>query len=250
MGTLFILILILIFGLLGAALIVLLLKGGMVEIDPTSSVVVKNIWTGVPRALLPGMHFIIPGWEERLEDVTLKNETSDPQALKVLTADPAELEVDYVIFTFKIPFDPKGQTSTFIETMNAVVKAATQIDYKKRQELVISRIKAEMQSVFGEKRLDEIYGPDSKIDKKALEVIEVEVNEILKEKIQDEWGFYVEVQIENANLPEKIQRAIEKAIVAEREGKAIAEKAKGAGVSPWLIAIGEMISDLNRSNKS
>ena len=77
--------------LLIAAIVILFLKEGFIEVNPVRAVVVKNIWTGTPRALKAGAHQIILGWEKRLVEITLENEPSDPQILKVVTADGVEI---------------------------------------------------------------------------------------------------------------------------------------------------------------
>lgn len=221
-----------------------------------SAVVYKNQWTGEARAILPGTEFIIPGWEKRLVDVSLKNEPSDPPPTKAITADPIEIEVDYIIHSFLIPFDPEGDDASKEKTKQAVVKVATKVDYGERQNAVSNRIQGAIQTAFGNEEFDEIYpkngdSPDAKrsLNKELIKRIADEVNATLAESVEEEWGIHVEIKIENVDFPGKIGEAIEEAVVAEREGRAIADKAEKAGVSPNLIAIGEMVVDGIRALK-
>jgi len=220
-----------------ASIIILLFKEGLIEVDPKRAVVVKNLWTGEPRALLPGTHLIIPGRDKKLLEVTLENEPSDPPIMKVFTGDGTEIEVDLVITTQKVLDNPE-----------AVVRAGTVIDYKKRSEFVVERIKTYLQDAIIKYKLEDMI-KEKNVDKKILDEIEAGVNKALKEKVEAEWGIEVEVGIKTIELPEKAKEVAEEAATAEREGERIRIKAEKAGVDPKLIVIGDIIYDALRALK-
>ncbi len=223
------------FGLTIGALITLIFKEGLIEVDPRRNWVIKNIWTGIPRALDPGTHLIIPGWEEKLMEVTLENEPSDPRNAKVITGDAVEIEVDYVIF--------------HQEVVNAVM-AATVIDYKKRTNLIEKRIVAYFQNEFSGHSLEEFFTGDElkkTLDKDILKTIEDNINGLLVSDVKNVWGIMVEIQIENLRLPDKAREVAEEAATAEKEGKRIAVKAKSAGVAPELVVWGDIAYDVARA---
>jgi len=220
-----------------ASIITLLFKEGLIEVNPKRAVVVKNLWTGEPRALLPGTHLIIPGRDKKLLEITLENEPSDPPIMKVFTGDGTEIGVDLVITTQRVLDNPE-----------AVVRAGTAIDYKKRSEFVVERIKTYLQDAVIKYKLEDMIR-DKNIDKKTLDEIEASVNQALKEKVETEWGIRVEVGIRTMELPEKAKEVAEEAATAEREGERIRIKAEKAGVDPKLIVIGDIIYDALRALK-
>lgn len=222
-------------GLTIGALITLLFKEGLIKVNPRRNWVVKNLWTGIPRALDPGTHLIIPGWEEKLMEVTLENEPSDPRNAKVITGDAVEIEADYVIY--------------HQEVVDAV-KAATVIDYKKRTELIEKRIVAYFQNEFSGHSLEDFFteeGLKKTLDKDKLKDIEDAVNNKLLIEVEKQWGINVEIQIENLRLPDKAREVAEEAATAEKEGQRIAKKAEKAGVAPELIVWGDIAYDVARA---
>lgn len=232
------------YGLFITALIIVLFKEGLIEISPKRAVVYKNLWTGEAHALLPGTHLIIPGIHKRLPlEITLENEPSDPQIVKSFTNDGAEIGVDFVVFTQKIVED-KDETAV----KNAIVKAATAIDYKNRNTLILSRIKAFIQDMAITLSLEDIV-KDGKLDAKKLKEIEDHINDSLLKSVKEEWGFDVDVQIENIQLPEKAKEVVEEAATAEKEGARIKTKADKAGVDPRWIVAGDMVYDAIRALK-
>ena len=230
-------------GLFVAMVLVWLFKDGLIEVGPYEAVVVKNIWTGTARGLAAGMHQIIAGWEERLGTATLKNEPSDPPVVNVITKDAVEIGVDYIIHTQQVV---------------DAVKAVTVIRYEDRGSLIQIRIRGylqgEMKKYSAEDDLIEVVViPPPKEGEKATERrrpnmaiisdIQGAIITLLVE-VLDQWGIKVEIRIQNLILPSKLTEVAEEAATAQREGQRIKDKAEAAGVSPWLMAIGDVVADV------
>lgn len=234
-------------GLFVIMVAVFLFKAGLIEVDPYEAVVVKNIWTGVPRALAAGTHQVIPGWEEQLARVTLKNEPSDPPAVNVITRDAVEIGVDYIVHTQQVA---------------DAVKVATVINYEQRNTLIQTRIRgyiqAEMKKYSAEEDLIEIIqvtqaqdGPKEKRrpNMAIASNIQDAVNVILDNEVLAQWGVKMEIRIQNLILPEKLTEVAEEAATAEREGQRIKDKAQAAGVPSWLMTLGDIAADVTRTLK-
>lgn len=229
-------------GLLIAAVVILFYKEGFIEVNPVRAMVVKNIWTGKPRALKAGAHQIIPGWEKRLVEVTLENEPSDPQSLKVITADGVEVGVDCVIYTQKVKDDDES-----------IIKAATKINYNQRKQLIIERLKARLQDVFADIYIEDFFSKETnKKNSQILEQAEKIVNTALSQDVEngeEGWGIKVDIQIQNVDLPEKLMEATEEMATAAKEGEKIKVKAEKAGVPAYLMVIGDIAYDIARAVK-
>ncbi len=249
-------VLILVGGMTAAVIGVLFYKEGLTEVNPVRAVVVRNIWTSKPRALLE-TDFVTPGWEKKLREVTLENELSDPPIMKALTQDGTEIGIDLVISTQKIKTYPGDDE----KTREAVVKAATKIDYSKRAEAILNRIKVYAQDALACCTLEDIVEGgeekendekrEGKKDKGKRAVIE-RIESTLKEKLpalEDEWGFEVIAEVRNLELPEKAKEVAEEAATAELEGTRIKTKAEAAGIDPRIVMIGDIIYDVARTLK-
>ena len=222
-------------GLFVAAIGILFFKEGLIEVNTMRAVVCKNLWTGIPFALNPGMHQIIPGIHKKIMEVTLENEPSDPQICNVITGDGVSVGIDYIIYTQKV-VNP--------------VKAATEIDYSKRQSLIVNRIKAFFQDQMTKSSTEDFImkeGLKTKIKKDFLDDLEKAVNQSLVDNVENQWGIRGEIQVQNIELPEKLKEVVEEAATAEKEGERIRIKAAKAGVPPWLMTVGDIVYDIFRA---
>ncbi len=248
MGIVIVAGLVLVFGALISAVLVLLYKEGLIEVSPKRAVVYKNIWTGKPEALLAGMHQIIPGIHKKLLEVTLENEPSDPEVVKVITADGIQISVDVVIYTQQVGVENeevKGEEKEEVLKV-AIVKAATVIDYKNRRSLIWDRIKAHLQYVIAGIQMDDIFSKN-KTNQKIIDEAESYINDQLKQKVGEEWGIQVEARVEGMKPPEKLLEVAEEVATAEKEGIKIKQKADAAHVDPRLVMIGDIAYDIARA---
>jgi len=224
-------------GLFTAAVAILFFKEGLIEVSTMRAVVCRNLWDGIPFALDKGMHQIIPGVHKKIKEVTLENEPSDPQRCDVITGDGVSIGVDYIIYTQKV-VDP--------------VKAATEINYDKRRDLVINRIKAYFQDQMTKSSTEDFVtkeGLKTKIKQDFLDELEKAINKSLFDDVEGQWGIKIEIQVQNIDLPEKLKEVVEEAATAEKEGERIRVKALKAGVPPWLMAVGDIVYDIFRAKK-
>ncbi|KKW48135.1 MAG: hypothetical protein UY99_C0012G0013 [Parcubacteria group bacterium GW2011_GWA1_59_11] len=261
-------------GFVGLLLVVLvlLLTEYRAEVKPASALVYNNQWTGATNALLPGTHFLVPGVHKRLEEVTLRNEAKNPSNVMLFTGDGIELEVDYIIRRQQV-WDPGvgtfnadgGWQPIPLEQLRGAqrgmiarraVMAATAINYRERDDKIQTRIVAALQAELDKKRYNQLFmGADLATGEAGLRNdaerrdIEQKVNDILRQDIcTTEWGFVIQMDLEDYDLPERLRKAREQKVSAQMEGTALKEKldALGAGNDPelkkWLV-IGEVVGD-------
>jgi len=228
---------------------------GRVEVNPKEAVVCKNMWTGSAFALRRGTHWIILGLHRILKTVSLRSEPWDPDIFMVTTADPTEVGVDLVIFNQYVRGDREtGPQVPMLDPdgIDPIVKAATRINYDKRNELILERAKAEAQTVLGEYRFDTLYNqeinPETKkpkgLNRELIKRISDQLNDLLEESVSLPWGIEVKARIENLVFKIAIQEAVSDLIVADNEGEAIHRKAEKSKANPNIIAAGEIIANI------
>ncbi len=244
------------------AVLVLLVTEYRTEIRPAIAMVYNNIWTGKTHCALPGTKIIIPGIHRVLRrEVSLRNEAENPANVNLITGDGIELEVDYILRRFQVgyPEMPGLEDPALDEDKleGAVIKAVTAIEYEKRRDKVLTRVVAELQESLEKRTLNELFpGTDLKtettgtIDKNLMEEMEDEVNAALScDIVTKEWGFWIEMDLEDYNLPIIIRKAREKSSSAEISGRALANKAKAAGIQPEWLVLAETVSSLLQGQK-
>ena len=250
-------------GMVGMILmiLVLLLTEYRVEVKPATAMVYNNRWTGCANTFLPGTHFMVPGIHQRLEEVTLRNEARNPSNVMLFTGDGIEMEVDYIIRRQQIGYpstDPVLRARFAWDPRllrERAVMAATAIDYKSRNDLIQTRIVAALQMALEARAFEELFpgsnlgaGVVGKIDKYKKDELEAEVNaELARDPVTQEWGFAIEVDIEDYDLPEKLRKVRETRVSAEMEGAALKSKMDALGVADpetkrWLL-IADAASD-------
>ncbi len=238
-------VLIMVIGLTLATITIIIFKEGLTEVSPKRAIVVRSIWLSTARALMK-TGLIIPGVEKKLVEVTLENEPSDPPIMKALTKDGVEIGADLVIHTQRV-----------VNDKDSVVKAATVIDYGKRTQAILQRIKIYVQDILVgcASNGNSIEGCtlesliDGETKKEIIKRLEDYVNGKLLSEVKEEWGIEVIIGVRNLELPEKVKEVAEEAATAELEGTRIAEKAKAAGVDPTTVFIGDTIYDAVRALK-
>ncbi|MEX2029127.1 MAG: SPFH domain-containing protein [Candidatus Paceibacterota bacterium] len=239
------------------ALLVLLVLEARKEVAPATALVYNDIWTGRTYCALPGTVFIVPGIHRVLErEVSLRNEAENPSNVELVTGDGIELEVDYLVRRLQVGYpempdldDPALDRKRLRE---CVIQAVTAIKYAERRDAILTRIVAYLQESLEKRTLNNLFpgvdlttGMVGTVDVGVMQIIEEEVKTaLLDDLVTQEWGFWVEIDLEDYNLPTIIRKARERSSAAEIAGKAIADKAKAAGVNPeWLVA-GQAIADI------
>lgn len=233
------------------------------EVTPTTALVYNNKWNGEVECILPGTEFISPGVHTVLEaEVSLLNEAQNPNDVKLVTADGIEIDVDFIMRHFRVGYrdmPPIGDPAMDTDRLKAcIIQAATAISYKDRTDKVLTRVIAILQASIERRTLNELFpgtdintGKIGKVDNNLMSDIEQEVNIALRTDIvTTEWGFWVEIDLEDYNLPAEIRKARERRSSAEISGKALKDKAQAAGIRPEWFVLGEAISDIfSRNNK-
>ena len=230
------------------------------EVRPATVVVYNNQWTGKTGAFLPGTHFMVPGVHKRLEEITLRNEAKNPSNVMLYTGDGIELEIDYIIRRQQI-----GSP-----TAECAIQAATAINYKERDDKIQTRIVALLQQELEKIRFNDLFlgadlaaGDAGTKNNQLKQDIEAEVNKFLaRDIVTTEWGFVIQIDLEDYNLPEQLRKAREQKVSATMEGAALKEKlqALGAADDPelkkWLLladagadALGRAIASLSKGKK-
>lgn len=225
------------------------------EVKPASALVYSNIWTGEVGAILAGTGFIVPGFHKILEkEVSLRNEAENPSNVKLITRDGIELEVDYIVRRLQVGYpdmDRHGPPNPIL-LKEAVVKAVKGVNYKNRRDLILTRIVAHLQHAFGERTYPELFsggdlktGKVGEVNKGTMKAIEEAVNaSLVTDIVTKDWGFWVEMDLEDYNLPATLREAREASSSAEMAGKALHDKAKAAGIDPRWLVIGDALADI------
>lgn len=246
----------LVFVLALISILILLITQYRIEVKPATALVYNNQWTGKTSCVLPGTDILVPGIHKVLEkEVSLRNEAQDPSKVAVITADGIEIEVDFIIRRLqvgypKMPPEFKDQDKKLLK--KAVVKAVVAIDYKDHVNKILSRILAQLKESVGKHAYNSLFvdsdlekGEPGKFDENKKDVIKKEVNEeLLKDVATIEWGFWVEMDLENISLPEGPRKTREQSASAKMAGQAIADKSKAAGISPSVLVIADALSGL------
>ena len=229
--------------LMMVAVALLLLTEYRMEVKVATALVYNNIWTGRTGCFLPGTNFLIPGIHKVLEkEVSLKNEAENPSNVSLFTADGIEIEVDYIVRRLQVgwPDMPKYEamsTETREHLGECAIWATTRIKYGERRDKILTRVVARLQEALESRTLNQIFleadlkTGESKCNLIEMVKIEDETNKaLLKDIVTTEWGFWVEIDLEDYNLPAIIRRAREKGSSAEIAGRAIKTKLEHAGV--------------------
>lgn len=236
--------------------LIILVTVSRTEVKPATALVYNNIWNGKTFCVLPGTEFIIPGIHRVLErEVSLRNEAENPDNVELITGDGIELEVDYIVRRLRVgyPGMPANIDDANPDKLKeAVIKAVTAISYSERRDKVLTRIVARMQEEVKSRTYAELFqdadienGKVGKVNKVLMKSLEEEVNILLSTDIVSVgWGYWVEMDLEDYNLPARLRQAREASASADMAGKAIADKATAAGVDPrWIIA-GETLGNI------
>lgn len=235
------------------AILTVLILQYRIEVRPATAFVYNNIWTGKTKCALAGTVVIVPGIHKALEsEVSLKNEAENPDNVTLITGDGIELEVDYIIRRLQVGYPDMGDNPDKNLLKEAAIKAVTAIEYAKRRDKILTRVVATYQAALEKRSVNDLFpdydptkpsGDVCKIDHLEMTRIEEEVNGVLKEDmVTKEWGFWVETDFEDCNLPEVVRKAREEGSSAKIAGKAIRDKADEAGVSPTVLVIADAIS--------
>lgn len=236
------------------------------EVKPATVFVYNNMWTGKAGCFLPGTDFLIPGIHRELEkEVSLRNEAQNPDNVGLFTADGIELEVDYIVRKMRVGYpgmpDPEKISDSSPEPVRkkvkeAAVKAVTAIEYSKRRDAILTRIVALLQAEVANRSVNDLFynvdlkKGEAKVNKEVMKEIEDAVNEdLIKDQVTTEWGFWVEMDLEDYNLPEVIRRAREQYSSAKIAGQAIADKVEASKVNPNILVIADAIASLARGKK-
>ncbi len=249
-----------------------LLIEARMEVKPATALVYNNMWTGKTRCFLPGTNFLIPGIHRKFKEVSLRNEAQNPSNVELFTGDGIGIQVDYIIRKLQVGYpemkslDDKTLTKKDQDSLKeSVIKATTNIDYDERKDKILTRVVAKLQERIEERTANDLFEPEEnkeentdnsppkkpdaekarKKNKAEKNNLENQVNEDLrKDQVTTEWGFLVEMDLEDFNLPKIISAAREEHSAAKIAGEAIAEKAKEAGVHPSIVIITDALKSL------
>ncbi|MFA6353905.1 MAG: SPFH domain-containing protein [Candidatus Paceibacterota bacterium] len=242
------------FVLILVSVLLLLVTQSRTEVKPATALVYNNMWTGETEVVLPGTEFIVPGIHRILEkEVSLKNEAENPSNVNLITGDGIELEVDYIMRRLQVGYLDMPSVPDIKLLKGAIVKAATKINYANRRDLVLTRVVAHLQEALEHKTLNDLFpeadltnGKSGKVDKEVMEEMEKEINiKLGNDIVTTEWGFWVQIDLEDYNLPAVIRKAREQHSSAEIAGEALKRKAAAAGVkNPVWFIIADAITSI------
>jgi regulator of protease activity HflC (stomatin/prohibitin superfamily) len=152
------------------------------------------------RTLDPGLNFVIPFVDSLIVE-TMREREIDIKPQQVITKDGLSIEVDAV-------------GSWRIVDLKAAYYNVDNLDTA-----LANLVSTELRARFGQIELEETFSKIEELNKTLLDRIDA---------VTAEWGIKVlRVAIQNIQRPEEIDRAMERARIAERERQAAIEEAEG-----------------------
>ncbi len=152
------------------------------------------------RTLEPGLNFVIPFVDSLIVE-TMREREIDIKPQQVITKDGLSIEVDAV-------------GSWRIVNLKAAYYNVDNLD-----EALANLVSTELRARFGQIELEETFSKVEELNQTLLDRIDT---------VTTEWGIKVlRVAIQNIRRPEEIDRAMERARIAERERQAAIEEAEG-----------------------
>lgn len=152
------------------------------------------------RTLDPGLNFVIPFVDSLIVE-TMRERDLDIEPQQVITKDGLAIEVDAVV-------------SWRITNLKAAYYNVDNLDDSLKN-LVLTELRAR----FGQIELEETFSKIEELNQHLLGRLDL---------VTTEWGIKVlRMAIQNVKRPEEIDRAMERARIAERERQAAVEEAEG-----------------------
>jgi regulator of protease activity HflC (stomatin/prohibitin superfamily) len=149
--------------------------------------------------MLPGLNFLIPGFQKMIRVDTRTRNRDLPQQ-RVITADNVTATIDAVVY-FKV-VDPEKATLA-VQDYEYAVK---------------DRAKVVLRDIVGETHLDDLLAHREEVAAKVRLAVEQFVSQ---------WGLHVElIALQDIHLPEHMQEVIARKAIAERDRQYVIIKSK------------------------
>jgi len=149
--------------------------------------------------MLPGLNFLIPGFQKMIRVDTRTRNRDLPQQ-RVITADNVSATIDAVVY-FKV-VDPEKATLA-VQDYEYAVK---------------DRAKVVLRDVVGETHLDDLLAHREEVAAKVRLAVE---------QFVAQWGLHVElIALQDIHLPEHMQEVIARKAIAERDRQYVIIKSK------------------------
>lgn len=187
----------------------------VIIVDSQKALVIDNR-LGKDRVITEGMHHYIPfGIEVVVDEISLKEQSSNPPPQEIVSKDNINLVVD-MIASFKI-----------VDPIKAVM------DIESYKDAVESLVMSSTLNKLGQMNFSDIQRQQDQVSN--------EIRNYMKEDCK-RWGIeIILVKFESITPPASIKASMEKEIVAEKEKKAAILKAQGDHTVHELHADGERV---------
>ena len=192
-----------------------------IKIVSTGNVYIVEKLGVYSRTLEPGVHFLIPFIENVVSKVSLKRQILDAEPQAVITKDNVSVLVD---------------TITQYTILDAKASKYNIEDYRKG---IYYTTLTTMRSVIGDMTLDELLSGRESINKKILEIVDLET---------DAYGVkIISSEIKNIQPPQNILHSMEQLMTSKKDKEAKITKAEGDKISAIETAEGEKKSAILRA---
>jgi len=247
------------------AVVSFFIKEGKVDVLPKTAQSWRNIVTGKVFMLGKGLHFVIKGLFVKVATLNLMVEDLDPPNITVLTSDPFQVIVDYLLHT-KIPLRVAMTNNVAQEVdtdeneywknphhtgIACMTKASVNIEYKNRLNLIKGRTDAAYRAVMADYLLETMMVEGKISSEKLLEIqnkVNKKLNSVEAGSIYNDWGFLIRTELQRITLSPAIVAATEAQEEARRKGveKIIASKKSGEAAVSKISGVLEGIKHLLR----
>lgn len=208
-----------IFGVLGALLLVFLVASIRI-VRQATAVIVERLGK-YHKTLETGIHMVIPFFDRCGRPISLKEIVADFNPQPVITKDNVTMQIDTVVY-FQVT-DPK----LFSYGVDNPVRAIENLTA------------TTLRNIVGELELDETLTSRDTVNTKMRMILD---------EATDPWGIKINrVELKNILPPKDIQEAMEKQMRAERERRESILRAEGEKKSNILVAEGEKQAQILRA---
>ncbi len=208
-----------VFGILGAVILVFLLSSIRI-VRQATAVVVERLGK-FHKTLDTGVHMVIPFFDRCSRPISLKEIVADFKPQPVITKDNVTMQIDTVVY-FQVT-DPK----LFTYGVDSPVRAIENLTA------------TTLRNIVGELELDETLTSRDTVNTKMR---------VILDEATDPWGIKINrVELKNILPPKDIQEAMEKQMRAERERREQILRAEGEKKSSILVAEGEKQAQILRA---
>ncbi len=208
-----------VFGVIGAILVILLFTG--IRLVRQSTAITVERLGKYQKTLETGLHFVLPLFDRTSKPISLKERVADFAPQPVITKDNVTMQIDTVVY-FQIT-----DAKLFVYGVDNPISAIENLTA------------TTLRNIVGDLELDQTLTSRDTVNAKMRSILD---------EATDPWGIKISrVELKNILPPKDIREAMEKQMRAERERRESILRAEGEKKSNILVAEGEKQAKILRA---